>query len=613
MSSINLKIDKERNVMQSFYNDKWNDLDNNTNVTSKALANHLSVIKDKYRDHADHLNGSMNYVSPLLKYFGWYAPAAPHLNTKSDDVAQGKRYYQPTLHRWIGDSSLSIETISATADAKIGKGTSRKAYPYLTEANLVNKQLLDSGMTWKHKISGEEIVYSAGSFKIFNNQKVISTGLFHRNVPGFMLNTGHEVDIIAVQINWNYLPEGSYIRFAVSKHNTAPKTFRLLVQHSKSTSAKVGDALYGGWANNIKTLDLYDETENKYYYEGMDLKGKITKDGDNPYTTIILESRGNGAKNDTMQGMLFNVYIPEEYYYECTKGLNETHFLWIKDASSLGKANNSVTAWTEYTYIPSFPKVGDTLRVIDTLDVAPGSPDIKYDDYLCTTGCMWEASHYSSTVVNPSEHIHVDTLRYSYPVGNRNSISPEFLDYYFNKDDKRDGYFTRYKRMTPELKHPENTNKDTKLYPIVYNSESLEAMEERINRFKDTAGNFIYKGANMPYSETYPVNNYNGITFRGYVNSSYVIIVPTDTLRLIPSVPKDIFNRGVIYKVNGTNQVRSIGSARIGLVSLFGDLPNSYNHQNSLCALTLPSKGQTLFPDYDPNGDITVIMIETIE
>lgn len=30
MSSINLKIDEDRNVMQSYYNGKWNDLDNNT-------------------------------------------------------------------------------------------------------------------------------------------------------------------------------------------------------------------------------------------------------------------------------------------------------------------------------------------------------------------------------------------------------------------------------------------------------------------------------------------------------------------------------------------------------------------------------------------------------
>lgn len=528
MSSINLKIDEERNVVQSFYNGKWNDLDNNANVASKALANHLSMIKHKYRDHSDPLNGSMNFVSPLYRYFGWYIPGVNTVSTKSDDAAKGKRFYAPSIFRWIGDESLSIESLSATGDNSFDSPGTRRTYPYVTEANLVEEKQLASGIKWVHKISGEEITHKANSTDIFYNQKFISTGLYHKNIPGMNLNDNQAVDIVGIQINWNSLPKGSYIYLRVSKHKTSPQTFKLLVAHSDTTSGKTETQLFGKWLDKIKVLDQYDESENYFYYEGMPSRYVITKEeAGKPFTTILLESRGNGALNDSMQGLGINIYIPEEYYYECTRGLDQSEFLWVKDMSKLGKANNLAQAWQEYLHIPSFPKIGDTLKVIESLDCAQGSPKIEYKEYLCTTGFMHPHNHYTDVVLNPSKDIHLDTLRYSYPVGTR--INPVFLEYYLNIGDKRDGYFTRYKEMV-------NVPSVDTLYPKYYDRPivMIVSPEEDCNDIMASASEgdnlveFIGNRKLLPPEKILPITFNQGLAFIDPVDGfgKFILIFP---------------------------------------------------------------------------------------
>lgn len=628
MDAINLRVREDKDLLQSYYEDKWNDLTGNLPNVSKALANHVSFIKDKYRDHSDPLNGSMNFVSPLLKYFGWYAPTVPHSGTKSDDTGQSKRYYQPVVLRWIGDSNLSIETISSTTDTKIGEGNSRRAYPYVTEANVVDIKLLNSGMTWVNNISKEEITYAPNSFRIFENTKIISTGLYHQNMPGFMLNTGHEVDIVAVQINWNFLPKGSYLKFSVSKHKTAAAQFRLLIKHSTTTNAKVDDSLYKGWAADIKELNLYNEDENKYYYEGMDLKGKITQDGTNTYTTIILESRGNGAWNDTMQGLMFNVFVPEEYYYECTRGVNQTDFIWLKDISKLGKANNNITVWQENTYIPSFPKIGDTLRVIESLDLAPGTEEIKYKEYLCASGCMWEPMQFNNSVVNPNQNIHLDSLKYVFPVGNNSSISPEFLEYYLNIGDKRSGYYTRYKEMQasitiPEPKESNKSNIDSKLYPLVDTIPGHTMMGEdnyllSLVREDNTLdlSKVHAESLSRNIHNIYPISTQGGISYKGNYSNAYTFFIPTATLRWanIPNMPAEILNQHEMY-YNHNFELKYIYGRNLNecVISIFGNIVGGETHRCRLHARTYMAKGQTLFPDSPTDCEITVITLQTID
>lgn len=444
---VNIKINEETNVVQSFYDEKWNDLVGNLPRVSEALANSFSFIKPKYRDHSDHLNGSMNFVSPLYKYFGWYVPEVLHTSIKSDDAAPSKRFYSPDVIRWIGDESLSIETISDTTDATIGEG-SRRAYPYIAEANFVEDSLLAQGMTWKHNISGKDITYPINSEYIFENTKIISSGMFHRNDLDIGLNEMQDVDIVGVQVDWRYLPKGSYLRFSVIKHKVVPTTFRLLVKHDNSTSSKQNGNLFGGWASEIRTLDQYDAARNRYYYEGMDIEGKIERPEGANFTTIMLESRGNDYDNETMQGFLFNVFIPEEYYYECTRGLNQTEFLWIKDISKLEQTKDLLNALDEHAYIPSFPRAGDTLKVIESLDTDPDSPHVQYKEYLCTAGMTWGWEKY----INRYYYHPLDPLACSYPV--TKDIHPNFLEYYLSINGKKDGDIKRYKALEPYTKPP---------------------------------------------------------------------------------------------------------------------------------------------------------------
>lgn len=458
---VNIKINEEANVVQSFYDGKWNDLVGNLPRVSEALANSLSFIKPKYRDHSDHLNGSMNFVSPLYKYFGWYVPEILHTSTKVDDAAPSKRFYSPNVIRWIGDESLSIETISDTTDATIEEG-SRRAYPYIAEANFVEDSLLAQGMTWKHNISGKDITYPINSEYIFENTKIISPGMFNITSPDMGLNYGHTVDIVGVQVDWRYLPKGSYLRFSVVKHKVAPTTFKLLVKHDNSTSSELDGKLFGGWASEIKTLDQYDATKNRYYYEGMDIDGKIERPEGANFTTIMLESRGKGNNEYTMQGLLFNVFIPEEYYYECTRGLNQTEFLWIKDISKLRNTNDLLNAWDEYTYIPSFPKAGDTLKVIGSLDPSPNSPHMQYKEYLCTTGMMWDWENY----IDRYDYINAYLDTFSSPCPVTKDIHPDFLERYLNINDRKDWLLKRYKELefSPTPPKPEPREYENQLY-----------------------------------------------------------------------------------------------------------------------------------------------------
>lgn len=447
------------------------DLDNklNTSLKYSSLAN--SFIKMKYRDHYDIENGSMNFVSPLYKFFGWYVPEAMHGSTKVDDTAGSKKFYVPSVYRWIGDSSLSIETISE-ADTKIGVEGSRRVEPYTTEFNAVDMDLFNSGFSWKHELSGEDRSVSAKSVGAFSNMKVLSTGIFHKNVEGMNLNNNQEVDIVGMYINWAGIPEGGYIRISVSKHRTAANTFRLLVKNTNSSSAKVGNLLYKGFENDIKTLDLYNSDKNYYYYEGMGESIKIERPTEKG-TLILLESRGNGANNDSMQGLNFNVYFPEAYYLESTRGINESEFTYIKDLSTIGKANNALTQFTEYNYLPSYPKNGDIIKVIDNIDIKGKT---TYREFMCIYGYAYEDYQFNANFINPSNDKHPDTLRYSAPIGK--DVNPTFFKYYLGIEEKLDVYFTKFKEIHTNASSTstENNNTITKNNIVIVTSEEFNSI-----------------------------------------------------------------------------------------------------------------------------------------
>lgn len=420
-------------------------IDRVADYSSKSNAH----IKMKYRDHYDIPNGSLNFVSPLYKFFGWYTPEAMHGSTKADDAAGSKKFYVPSVYRWIGDSSLSIETISES-DTKIGAEGSRRVEPYTTEYNTAYMDLVNNGFTWKHELTGNVRTVPPKSTSSFGNMKTLSTGLFHQNVEGMNLNTGHEVDIVGMYINWAGVPDGGYIRLSVSKHNTAPSTFRLLVKNTDTSSSKVGTFLYKGFEDDIKTLDQYNAEKNYYYYEGMGESLKIEKPAEKG-TLILLESRGNGAHNDTMQGLIFNVFFPEAYYNECTRGINQSEFTYIKDLTPMGKANNALAQFSEYNYLPSWPKNGDILKVIETLDA---SKDAKptFRQFICIHGVGFTGGMVEDNFINPGKDKHPDFLRYSFPIGK--DINPVFYDYFFGLNGKLNQYFTRFKEIFPDVHIP---------------------------------------------------------------------------------------------------------------------------------------------------------------
>lgn len=416
---------------------------------SKYVSRENSFIKMKYRDHYDVENGSLNFVSPLYRYFGWYVPEAMHSSTKSDDTAGSKKFYVPSVYRWIGDDSLSIETISE-ADAKIGVDGSRRVEPYTTEYNGVDINLFNNGFTWKHDLTNTEKTVPAKNPASFHNMKVLSTGLFHRKVEGLNLNNDQKVDIVGMYINWAGMPDGSYIRISVSKHNTAPERFRLLVKNTDVGALKVDTFLYKGFADDIKELK-FNENGGYYHYDGMGESLKIEKPTERG-TLIMLESRGNGTYNDTMQGLIFNVFVPEAYYSECTKGIGQNEFLYIKDMSKIGKAANAIAQFDEYRYLPSYPKNGDILKVIEDFD-AKADFKPKYREFICIHESGADDSQWDNLFRNPNKGKHPNTLRYSFPIGT--SVNPLFYDYYFGLNGKRDLFFTRFKEIFPNIEIPQ--------------------------------------------------------------------------------------------------------------------------------------------------------------
>ena len=439
----------ERSEGQSPTEGEWSVLiDNNTELEEKVIksSNYLSKmnssIKMKYRDHDDIANGSLNFVSPLLRYFGWYVPEVMHGSTKVDDTAGSKRFYSPSLYRWIGDSSLSIETIT-DADGVAGKEGSRRVEAYTTEFNSVDTKLLSSGFTWTHELSGEERTVPTNSVSSFNNMKVLSTGLYHPNIEGINLNKNQEVDIVGMYINWGLVPDGGYIRIQVAKHKTSANTFRLLVKNTNSSTAKVDNFMFKGFADDIKTLDQYNEEDNYFYYEGMGSNIKIEKPESEKGTLILLESRGNGSANDTMQGLVFNIYFPEAYYQECTKGINQNEFTYIQDIKSLGKAANAIAQFNEYSYLPSYPKNGDILKVFDSMDVRG---DITFKEFICIYDYAYPESQIDANFLNTSKDKHPNTLRYSFPIGSY--VNPVFLEYYLGQNRKVNNYVTRFKEIS---------------------------------------------------------------------------------------------------------------------------------------------------------------------
>lgn len=151
---------------------------------------------------------------------------------------------------------------------------------------------------------------------------------------------------------------------------------------------------------------------------------------------------------------------------------------------------------------------------------------------------------------------------------------------------------------------------DTRLYPIVFPSEKGMTPEAFAEKYKDAEGNFKQGDWANSGQISYPVNPTNGIVFKGTTDNAYDIIIPTDIMRAFTKMPSGYY-ASVPY--SRTPQLFYIDEPVVKLISVLGNLHGGKQFNSNFITITLPSNGQTLFPNYDPNGYVTIIHIEPIQ
>lgn len=114
---------------------------------------------------------------------------------------------------------------------------------------------------------------------------------------------------------------------------------------------------------------------------------------------------------------------------------------------------------------------------------------------------------------------------------------------------------------------------------------------------------------------TFPINHYNGIVIENFISYAITIAVHTNTLRLIPNVPKEIFNTGVLYNHSGSVIAKRAYNDGSYMVSIFGELPGFTSRvietSTELSAITLPIRGKNVFTD-NPYISTTVTIINVM-
>lgn len=160
-----------------------------------------------------------------------------------------------------------------------------------------------------------------------------------------------------------------------------------------------------------------------------------------------------------------------------------------------------------------------------------------------------------------------------------------------------------------------NRNIDTKLYPA-YTKIYDEFLNESVIKELKTPDGYLdeSKLAEPDFYNVFPINHYNGIVIENIISYSVTVAVHTNTLRLIPNVPKEIFNTGVLYHHSGSVIAKRGPSNGVHMVSIFGELPGytSRDIETStlLTAITLPIRYKNPFTGSLNEGDVTIINVQ---
>lgn len=394
-----IRVNQDDLSVEAYFESQWH-----TVGRGNVPLAQFEFIKSKYRDVTDVENGALNFVSPLYKYLGWYVPGRWHGSTKVDDTGTSKYYYAPSVFRVAGDENVSLENVTAEQWSLTSETTLRKQV-YTTEANVVHDvdKLLNPGFTWKHKLSGKTIEVKPKNVGAFYNVKFLPNSLFTTN------NTepSYRTDIVGIIIDWRMLPEGSYIKYYVQDHRNTADRYRL-VQIDTNEMPK-GDNPLAYLAQHAR--DLVNDGSGAWL---PTTKIERPASGVN-YSMIVLEGKMDRVvtgEHDSVMGLAFNVYVPEEYYFEMTRGLGTNFHLFIPDISKVGKLYNAVTSLAEYRFMPCYPKQGDIIKMVRNLSVkgADGNPEVS--EFITMLGFR---SAPEGTVFDAKTFHHPNTLYFRLP------------------------------------------------------------------------------------------------------------------------------------------------------------------------------------------------------
>ena len=421
-------------------------IDATTNIVGSADTHY---INDRYRDHA----GDMNFVNPMHRFFGWYVPNVQIVRSnKNVDVQDAKTIYSPQVIRLSGDN-IRVEDIKKTDI----KGDIR--YPaYCTEYTTTSKAYKE-GYTYKNDLTGETIIIKPKTYSSYSRHVVLLSGnchaitgeeseRFHVEMP--KINTKKNTVILTTLVDWEAMPQGSYIRFEVVHHKIDYRSVRFGIVHTEKKDASIKDKFFGQLQMQTLTKD-----EEKGCYVGANAReygeNKIEYAGKR-YTWMVLELVDNGGYIDSASGMIFDVFFNQRYYKEACIGLGQKEFLYITNPTqNVGALRNTEEALKQFDIPISFPKTGDLLKVINA--PAPEyNKEIEMKTYLCLNAHGGDNTvvQYGNVInpgpLTPSNDIHMDTLRYAYPLPK--NYDPVFEKWYFSEGCDH-AYLSRFKRVKP--------------------------------------------------------------------------------------------------------------------------------------------------------------------
>lgn len=415
-----------------------------TNIMNLATSN-LKFNKSKFRDHYDIENGSMNYLSPFYKYLGWHLPIMRY-TTKEDDNANIKPFFTPTFYRLAGDENYNIDSVTLNHLSLVNAESKRKQNLF-TEGLLIKDEFINNPLVYTDKFTNKQITIPARHADAFHQMKFFRTSFHNYIQNGNELSfyySGQKTEILMMQIDWRTVPENSYFRISVP-YQRGTINYRLLMfnRNTSITTVKTGP-LFGEYLGEIKNLTL-DTTDNAYKFEGM--QGETIKlvppTSGERFTYIVLEAKITSQERiNSISGLGFNLYVPEEIYRDCTRALDQNIHIFIPDIKKVGKLYNAMGSLSDYQYAPTFAKNGDIVLLVENLSHLDGDK-ITFRPFICMHGY----AEYDAHVVSPSTHHQAHHLFNGLPGP---TITDKLsLEFFFNMNGKKHSHFTFFKEVLP--------------------------------------------------------------------------------------------------------------------------------------------------------------------